>query len=167
MSRRETYMGPKYPYDAEADLDAEGEFSIASQEAYVASATITCAACRAETEVICIHCASGTASGEPLRQFTVSDVSAIDEPLARQLQAWPTYRMVEDEFLPPESHPDSARGYYANHCSYCGAVLDDMYLHSEPDEPFFDIPGAAPGSIKLTPLSGPIRLSGDEHFELD
>jgi len=34
-------MGPKYPYDAEADLDAEGEFSIASQEAYVASATIT------------------------------------------------------------------------------------------------------------------------------
>jgi len=75
--------------------------------------------------------------------------------------------MVEDEFLPPESHPDSARGYYANHCSYCGAVLDDMYLHSEPDEPFFDIPGAAPGSIKLTPLSGPIRLSGDEHFELD
>jgi hypothetical protein len=41
-----------------------------------------------------------------------------------------------------------------------------MYLHSEPDEPFFDIPGAAPGSISLTPLSGTIRLSGDEHFQV-
>ena len=41
-----------------------------------------------------------------------------------------------------------------------------MYLHSEPDEPFFDIPRAAPGIIKVTPLAGTIRLSGDEHFEV-
>jgi hypothetical protein len=40
-------------------------------------------------------------------------------------------------------------------------------LHSEPGDPFFNIPRAAPGSIKLTPLVGRIRLSGDEHFEID
>jgi hypothetical protein len=28
-------------------------------------------------------------------------------------------------------------------------------------------PGAAPGSIELTPLAGSIQLSGDEHFQVD
>ena len=42
-----------------------------------------------------------------------------------------------------------------------------MYLHSEPDELFFDIPSAAPGSIELMPLAGSIELSGDEHFRLE
>jgi hypothetical protein len=41
-----------------------------------------------------------------------------------------------------------------------------MYLHSEPDEPFFDILDAAPGSIRLTPLTGTVRLSGDEDFHV-
>jgi hypothetical protein len=44
---------------------------------------------------------------------------------------------------------------------------DDMYLHSEPGEIFFDIPSSAPGSIELTPLAGSIQLSGDEHFQVD
>jgi hypothetical protein len=44
---------------------------------------------------------------------------------------------------------------------------DDMYLHSEPDEPFFDIPGTAPGTIELTPLAGSIQLSGDDRFQVD
>jgi hypothetical protein len=42
-----------------------------------------------------------------------------------------------------------------------------MYLHSEPYEPFFDIPSAAPGSIQLTPLMGQVQLSGDEHFRFE
>ena len=38
--------------------------------------------------------------------------------------------------------------------------------HSEPDQPFFNIPGALPGSVKLIPLTGPIQLSGTESFEI-
>ena len=116
-----------------------------------------CQRCNSNIEVVCIHCESGTASGEPLTQFTVSHIWAIDEALARHLRRWPNFRKV----IEPE---DEA---FANHCPHCGAQQDDMYLHSEPDEPFFDIPGAAPGSISLTPLSGTIRLSGDEHFQVD
>jgi hypothetical protein len=91
------------------------------------------------------------------RAMTVSHIWAIDEELARHLRRWPNFRKVIDS-------DDEA---YANHCPHCGAPQDDMYLHSEPDEPFFDILGAAPGSISLTPLSGTIRLSGDEHFQVD
>jgi hypothetical protein len=109
-------------------------------------------------EVICIHCESGTASGDPLTQFTVSDVWAMDEALARQLSPWPDFRQVD--------HPDSQAVYFANHCRRCGALQEDLYLHSEPDEPFFNIPRATPGSIKLTPLVGRIQLSGNEHFEI-
>ena len=125
------------------------EFTINSTNAYVAAATAPCQRCHADTEVICIYCESGTASGEPLTRFTVCDIWGMDEDLARQLRPWPTFRD------------------YANHCRHCGAPQDDLHLHSEPDSPFFDIPHAAPGSIALTPLVGTVRLSGDEHFAVE
>jgi hypothetical protein len=87
----------------------------------------------------------------------VSDIWAMDESLIRQLQPWPTFRRAQ---------APGGESYFANHCSRCGALQEDMYLHSEPDQPFFSIPHAAPGSIKLTPLAGSIRFSGDEHFEV-
>ena len=137
-------------------LQAEDEedFTITSTAAYVAAATTACRRCRSPIEVICIHCASGRVSGDALGQFTVSDITAVSDSLARQLARWPNYR------------PVSEGGYFANHCPGCGAAQDDMYLHSEPDELFFDIPGAAPGSIELTPLAGSVQLSGDEHFNV-
>jgi hypothetical protein len=135
------------------------EFDIVSSQAYVAAATMLCRQCRASIEVICIHCESGTAAGEPLTRFTVSDVWSMDEDLARQLQPWPNYR--------PMKGIDGEAGEFANHCPRCGTPQEDMYLHAEPDTPFFDIPHAAPGSIKLTPLAGTIQLSGNEHFTVE
>jgi hypothetical protein len=135
------------------------EFTIISDEAFVAAAVIPCQQCRTRTEVICIHCASGTVFGDPLSPFTVADIRTIDEDLARQLQAWPTYQRAQ--------FPSGDLGDFTNHCSHCGAPQDDMYLHSEPDAPFFDIPHAPPGSIAMTPLVGTIRLSGDEHFTVE
>jgi hypothetical protein len=139
-------------------VEPDEEFTIASTDAYVAAATTPCQRCHAAIEVICIHCKSGTASGDPLAQFTVSNIWAINDSLAWQLQPWPNFRKVKG--------PKSEADYFANHCPRCDASQDDMYLHSEPDEPFFDIPRAAPGTIKLTPLAGTIRLSGDEHYEV-
>ena len=49
---------------------------------------------------------------------------------------------------------------------HCGAPQNDLCLHKEPEDLFFDIPSAPPGSISLTPLAGTVRLSGDEHFEV-
>jgi len=133
------------------------EFTIISTEAFVAAATTACQHCHAPIEVICIHCASGTVCGDPLDRFTVSDISAMGEELARQLERWPTFRAV-----------DAADGerYFANHCARCGAPQDDMRLHSEPDEPFFDVGRGASAALKLTPLVGTVHLSGDEHFEV-
>lgn len=140
---------------AEAGND-DAEFAIASSEAYVASATARCRSCGARTEVICIHCENGTVFGEPLTRFTISDIWSMDEALARQLQPWPTYRRMADA--------ENDRGVFANHCHRCGVPQEDFYLHSEPDEPFFDIAGSDPDRVVLTRLDGTIRLSGDEHF---
>jgi hypothetical protein len=80
----------------------------------------------------------------------------MDESLTRQLRPWPAFRKIEDA--------DGRASYFANHCPHCGSLQDDLYPHSEPDEPFFDISHATPGTIKLVPLAGAIQLSGDEHF---
>lgn len=135
------------------------EFSIISDEACVAATTLPCSQCHQPIEAICIYCENGTACGEPLTQFTVTDVLAMSDALARQLAPWPGFR--------PIAAPDRDGPRYANHCLHCGAEQDDRDLHTEPDAPFFDIPRAAPGSIRLIPLVGEVRLTGDEHFTVE
>jgi len=139
--------------------EEDEEFPIVSSEAFVAATTVRCRRCRTNIEVICIHCGSGTVSDEPLTQFSVSEIWAMDEELTRQLGPWPTFRRIRTR--------KSETGNFANHCPHCGAVQQDLYLHTEPDDPFFDIPHAPAGSIKLTPLGGTIRLGGDEHFTIE
>jgi Domain of unknown function (DUF5710) len=139
--------------------DGDPMLTIASDRAFVASAVTPCCRCGEPIEVICIYCETGTAAGEPLTRFTVTDVLAVDEVLARQLASWSGYRPIDD----PD--PDGPR--YANHCPHCGAEQDDRDLHTEPGEPFFDIPHSAPSAVRLTPLTGQIRLSGDEHFTIE
>lgn len=139
--------------------DRDGELAIISDHAYVAATTVPCCSCGRPIEVICIYCESGTASGEPLTLFTVTDILGVDEPLAKQLSSWPAFRPIEDP------GPDGTR--LANHCPHCGTEQDDRDLHSEPGAPFFDIPNAVPGTIRLTPLAGEIRLSGDEHYMIE
>ncbi|MGH8295428.1 MAG: DUF5710 domain-containing protein [Steroidobacteraceae bacterium] len=134
------------------------EPTIVSDQAYVAVATVPCCSCDRPIEVICIYCETGSASGEPLTQFTVVDVLAMDEALARQLAPWPGFRPIRDPGL------DSPR--YANHCPHCGAEQDDRDLHTEPGEPFFDIPHGDLSAVRLTPLTGRVRMSGDEHFSI-
>jgi Domain of unknown function (DUF5710) len=136
------------------DDDAiDEDFTITSDQAHVASTTVLCWQCHTMIEVICIYCESGIVSDEPLEQFTVSDIWAMDSALARQLAPWAFFKGIDGE-----------RGF-ANHCAHCGALQDDTYLHSEPDQPFFNIPRATPGRIVLTALVGRILLSGNESFE--
>lgn len=139
--------------------EEDEEFRIVSSEAFVAAAKIPCRQCRTNIEIICIHCGSGAVSDEPLTQFTVSDIWAMDEALIRQLEPWPNFRRIRTR--------NSETGSFANHCPHCSAVQQDLYLHTEPDDPFFDIPHAPAGSIELTPLRGTIRLGGDEHFTIE
>jgi hypothetical protein len=156
------YIGPDEPparFSKWLCVEDDEGFDIASSQACVATSTIPCRQCQASIEVICIFCESGTASDEPLKQFTVSDIWAMDEDLTRQLAPWPTFRRL--------SGAEGESGYFANHCSHCGAPQEDMFLHDEPDAPFFDIPRSAAGLIKLTALAGSIQLSGDEHFRVE
>jgi hypothetical protein len=41
-----------------------------------------------------------------------------------------------------------------------------MDLHSEPDQPFFNIPADESGTVQLIAISGMVQLSGSESFEI-
>src|SRR5260370_11075187 len=95
------------------DEEVEAEFSFTSDDAFVACAQASCSRCHEKHEVICIYCESGTDSeiGEPMRQFTLSNVWAMNNALATQLEGWPCFRK--------EIGADTEEGYFANHCPYC------------------------------------------------
>ncbi len=139
------------------DDEISSEFSIVSDEGYVVGTRAHCWRCRAVIEVICIYCAAGDICGDRYEDFTVSNITAVDEALRGQLERWPLFRFA---------YSKTAGGrYLANHCPHCRALQGDYFLHCEPSGAFFSLKGAPPGSVVLTPLSGRIRLSGDEGFE--
>lgn len=143
---------------AMSESEDDEEFPIHSDDAYVAIAAVTCRRCLRPFDAICIFCRSGTAFEEELNDFTVANVHAVDESLAEQLAAWATYHA-------PGTTADP--GDWANHCPRCGEPIDDQLLHDEPEDPFFDIPHAERGAIRMVRLEGSIRLSGDEHYTIE
>lgn len=136
------------PEAAALELPDE-QFLIESAEAFVACASTPCWRCRQSMQVVCLYCRRGTVSGEPLEAFRVHCVWAVDEDLRRQLQRWPGYRM------------HAAEGIYLNHCPRCGARQHEADLHEEPGQPFHDLCAEVPAEVKLEPLEGRVRLSGD------
>jgi hypothetical protein len=142
------------PTEDDTGSPEDAEFNIISDRAFVAAATVSCQECSTPTEVICIYCDSGSASDEPLTQFSVSYINAMSDELREQLHNWPNFRPTKGVL-------------FVNWCHSCGARIDDLYLHTEPGDAFFDIPNLPTGSIKLTPLVGTVQLSGSEHFQVD
>ena len=138
--------------------EGEAEFAIESDEALVAAAQTACLKCHARIEVICIYCESGIDCdmGEPMWQFTVSNIWAMDSVLAGQLERWPYFR--------PVTARDPEGDCFANHCPHCGAVQEDYLLHEEPGDVFFGVSRAEPGTVEFTPLVGRIQVSGDTSF---
>jgi len=134
----------------------DAQFGIESDEAFVAAAHIACSNCRETIEVLCIYCHSGRdlETGEALERFTLSNISSLDSALAAMLEPRGFFSTAAD----PKD------GYFANHCSHCGAVREDYLLHSEPGDVFFSVAEAEPGSIEFTPVQGRIRVSGDCGF---
>jgi len=138
------------------DNDLDDELEVVSPEAYVARAMTPCSNCHATIEIICIYCAIGIDLDEPLEQFTVSNIWAMDDALAQQLTPWPHFKKGLS--------PVRQSTYFANHCPHCSTLQEDLFLHDEPDGPFFSIPQTPPDGLQLHPLRGEIRLSGDCHF---
>ena len=138
------------------DHEEEEEFAIVSSRAFVASTSAECWRCHTRTEVVCVYCEAGEICSEPYERFTVSNITATDEALRRQLASWPSFRYT------------TLRGGVAlvNHCTHCGARQEDYYLHCEPSGPFFSLRNAL-APVRLTALQGTIRLTGDEGFEPD
>jgi Domain of unknown function (DUF5710) len=140
------------------DEGDEAEFGITSDDAFVAAAQVPCLKCHESIEVICIYCESGTDSemGEPMSQFTASNIWAMDSALAKQLERW--------RFFRKEIGAGSEEGCFSNHCPHCGAMQADYLLHAEPGDVFFGVSREEPESIEFTPLIGRIQLSGDYSF---
>ena len=141
------------PESAGNEQDTEDPYTVVSGEAFVAEATVPCQKCGSGIQVICVYCESGQVAGEPLERFTVSHIYAMDDTLADQLHPWQNFKKVAS----------SGTDQFANHCPHCGAPQDELHLHTEPEEPFFDIPSIPDSSIRMTPLAGVVHLSGDEH----
>lgn len=138
--------------------DGEGEeYSIVSERAYVASAHSRCWRCHQRIEVLCIYCQSGCVDGEAYEDFTVSNITAIDDCLRRQLARWPSFRFGYSR--------TERRRYIVNHCTHCGSLQGDYYLHCEPSGAFFTLKHAPVGQIQLQALTGCVSLSGDQGFE--
>jgi hypothetical protein len=142
--------------------EEEGEtpFGIVSEEAFVASARSSCVRCGNDIEVVCIYCKSGvdTEIGDPIADFTVFNIWAMDGVLAKLIERWPHYRQGVGE--------DAEEGVFANHCPHCGAMLEDYLLHSEPGDAFFGLAMDTPGTVEFMALEGMICLSGDYGFRI-
>jgi hypothetical protein len=132
-------------------------YRIVSDEAAVISGHVTCWNCQTQVPVICMYCQTGFVDGEPMLDFSVSNVTRIDEALRVQLGCWPRYHPVLDR--------GSASDAFANHCPSCGKAQDDFYLHCQPGSLFFSFQAPIAQELRIHVLRGRIRLSGDEGFE--
>jgi hypothetical protein len=135
---------------------AEG-YAISSQEAYVLVANVACWRCRTAMPAVCTYCESGEICGVPYRQFSVSNVTALDASLRHQLTSWPHFRVGYNRA--------ARREYFANHCPRCNALQDDYFLHCEPSGAFFAVNAVPNRIVQRIPLRGRIELDGDEGFE--
>ena len=138
--------------------EGEAPFGIVSEEAFVAAARSSCVRCSHDIEVVCIYCTSGvdTETGDPIADFTVFDIWAMDGVLAKLIERWPCYRKGVGE--------DAEGGNFANHCPHCGAMQADYLLHSEPGDVFFGLAMDTPGAVEFTALDGRVGMSGDYGF---
>jgi hypothetical protein len=138
--------------------EGDAPVGIVSEEAYVAAARSSCVRCGHDIEVVCVYCKSGvdTEIGDPLAEFAVFNIWAMDGVLANLMQQWPCYRKGGDE--------NSEEGNFSNHCPHCGAMQEDYLLHSEPGDVFFGLAMDTPGGVEFTALEGRVCLSGDYGF---
>jgi hypothetical protein len=140
---------------------------IVSEEAFVAAARSACVRCGHDIEVLCIYCKSGvdTEIGDPIADFTVFDIWAMDGVLAKLIERWPCYRKgVGEDAEDAQDAQDAQEGSFANHCPHCGAMQADYFLHSEPGDVFFGLAMDTPGAVQFTALEGRVGMSGDYGF---
>ncbi len=107
----------------------DSAFRILSDEAAVVSGRIKCWNCQIEIEVICLYCQTGFVDGEPMQDFSVSNVTQVDESLRLQLARWPKFH--------PVRRIGRTFGPFANHCPVCSKPQGDFYLHCQPGGIFF------------------------------
>ena len=135
----------------------EHDFRILSDEAVVVSGRVSCWNCRTDIEVICLYCQTGYVEGEAMLDFSVSNVTAMDDNLRVQLGRWPNFRPIRGRGTCNEG--------FANHCPGCARPQDDFYLHCQPGGVFFSFQDPGAQELRIHALQGPIRCSGDEGFE--
>lgn len=138
-------------------MNPDRDHPIVSAEAFILSARARCWRCHGSIRVVCIYCESGCIAGEAYEQFTVSNISAIDEALSRQLDGLRDFRFAYSR--------EAGGRVLLNHCPHCRVAQADYFLHCEPGGAFFTLRDAPAGAFEITPLLGRISLAGDEGFE--
>jgi hypothetical protein len=133
------------------------DYGILSDEAIVVSGHVRCCKCQADVEVICLYCQTGFVRGEATFDFSVSNITAIDESLRLQLARWSNFHPIHG----------SGAGYggFANHCPSCDTPQGDFDLHCQPGGIFFSFQDPVAQELRIHVLQGRVRFSGDDAFE--
>ena len=122
------------------------------------SGHVRCWNCQADIEVICLYCQTGFVDGEAMFDFSVSNVTDIDESLRLQLARWPkfpsdtqTWRrtsVVLPIIVQAVRKPRTT--------SICTASREEY---------FFSFQDPVAQELQIHALQGLVRFSGDEGFE--
>ena len=127
---------------------------ITSSAAYIVESVESCWKCGSGTPVICVFCDGGEIEGDDWGRFSVSNLTAFNEPVRKALQLFPYFRLAKSK--------SADASYYANHCSRCGSLQGDFYLHSEPGGAFFPETRQDYAHIKFNLIDGDAELDGAE-----
>lgn len=135
------------------------ELNVISDAAWIASLNVPCQLCGQETEVICIRCEGGMVEGRPLRRFTCTRISALDDRLSALIEACYSQLRPQQEV----TKEDCAAFNYVNHCMHCGAPHEERYLDGLWERHFkgecdWDLQGGE--KIELIPIAGTVQLRG-------
>lgn len=139
------------------NLQINSAFSIHSDEAAIVSGRVECWNCTADIEVIGVYCQSGFVRGEPMLDFSVANITDVDNSLRLQLAQWPLFL--------PIRRLDAGSSVFGNHCPLCGETQADVDLHCHPQGIFFSFEDTRAEELRIHALQGLVRLSGDEGTE--
>ena len=140
------------PEATERAAKGRTEYSIVSEDAYVATTISICWKCSDPTDVICIYCALATIDGDHYRHLNCSNVTAMDAALEEQMKAYQRFRLAYSKTA--NDH------YFANHCRWCDALQGDFFDHNEPGGAFFPQHESDYGLYGFQPLAGIVRFDG-------
>jgi hypothetical protein len=153
------------------------EVNVRSPYYFIARTHGVCGHCQKQTELIAVALPSGHETldaGEETEEALETDewtvatnrallfhIEYLNEAVAARLSTLTQSFRIDRKYL-------GAEPAWSNHCSACGALLDDEELFCEPGEPFFPVTETGVAAIRLQRIDDPfVAVAGGYFFDPD